>query len=134
MSFKLTVIINDSLSLGSVLMTKGVTAVHIETLPDTLMIEHKNISKNVKSQSIKDKILTRKQFHHPSGKTSNEFILEYIQERKELKWSEGQKYIQSLGFATSTLNNVITRLIEEKYIIRKSAGKYIINPDYQLQK
>lgn len=65
-------------------------------------------------------------FKHPSGKTGPIFLLEYITEHKQARWAELGKYIQSLGFAQSSVNNGISRLLEDGKIEKIGPALYAI--------
>src|ERR1700752_2937697 len=121
-SFKVTLVVEDSLSLGSILMTKGISLLHIEEI-----IESKRAEKKIHSEKL---LLThkehkvRKQFKHPSGKRVIDFIVEFISNAPQntAYWKEINENSISLGFSRSSINSALLRLIESKIIERKRQG------------
>jgi hypothetical protein len=65
-------------------------------------------------------------FKHSSGRTLQDFILEYMNNTSNypVTWVELANRAESLGFRKSSINNGVTRLIKAKLIQRISSGKY----------
>jgi DNA-binding MarR family transcriptional regulator len=92
------------------------------------------IEKPVVKQSIVEKILIENKkkhkqvehFKHPSGRTLQDFILEYINNNPKYpaNWKDIGKHAESLGFHKSSINNGITRLLKAGLIQKVSPGKY----------
>lgn len=121
-SFKVTVIISDGLTLGHVLMTKGVDLEHIVEMPDAIM-QHRRSDPIMLEKPIRKK---KTIFHHPSGKTLKEFVIEYLTDApsKTAKWREINVYLSDLGYGKSTLNNGLKRLIEDNKVVRIKTGLF----------
>jgi hypothetical protein len=115
-TFKVTLHIQDGLTLGHVLMTKGVTLIHIieidENVQKPKLIEHKTNG------------VHRSQFRHPSMKPALDFVRDYLQKQETASWRELRKFIVAQGFANGTINNAIQRLLKEKQIVKVSLGIY----------
>jgi hypothetical protein len=69
-------------------------------------------------------IKLQKHFYHPSGKTCQNFILEFLQKRPSATWSEMSHFLVSLGYNKSSVNNAVSRLVEKKFIERVTTGVY----------
>jgi hypothetical protein len=65
-----------------------------------------------------------KHFYHPSGKTCQDFILEFLQKRPSATWAEMSHFLVSLGYNKSSVNNAVSRLVEKKFIERVTTGVY----------
>jgi hypothetical protein len=76
-------------------------------------------------QLVKPKLTNRSHFKHPSGKSAQDLVLEYMQRNQEaVSWNDMGNYIKKLGFHKSSINNAITRLANRKLIERVSPGMY----------
>ena len=117
-TFKVTLQIADGLTLGHVLMTKGVTLIHIVETPDVPLLTHKKPEKS--------NVAPPDKFYHSSGKRVQDFIIEYMNgsEKESFEWKELGEHIAKQGFRKSSINNGITRLIEVKKIKRVNPGVY----------
>jgi hypothetical protein len=120
-TFKVTLHIQDGLTLGHVLMTKGVSLIHIVEESDKLLITH-NIEKATK------KVAPQNKFYHSSGKRVQDFIIEYMNgsDKISFKWAELGNHIEKLGFHKSSINNGITRLVKAKKTNRFDPGVYAL--------
>jgi hypothetical protein len=118
--YKVTLHIQDGLTLGHVLMTKGVELIHIVETDGPKLIEHKPAKTNGHAKP------TRTNFVHPDGKTSSEFIIEYMdkQNNKQARWGELRAAVYKEGFSKSTVNNGIIRLLSAKVIEKKGPALY----------
>jgi hypothetical protein len=119
-TFKVTLHIQDGLTLGHVLMTKGVELIHIVETNDTIkLIEHESIKPDGR----------RVMFKHPSGKTAQEMVIEYMKTNHSIQysWNTLQKHIMVQGFSKGSINNAIVRLLNRKQIKRVDVGKYMIS-------
>jgi hypothetical protein len=122
-TFKVTLIVNNGLSLGSILMTKDVELLHItEVLRRIDIAEKKYVNDKLLIETKKIKP-PRRHFSHPSGKIIKQFVAEHLLQKPDHKdrWFNINKYIISLGFGKSSLNNSLKHMISEKKI--KSEGK-----------
>jgi hypothetical protein len=122
-TFKVTLIVNNGLSLGSILMTKDVELLHItEVLRRIDIAEKKYVNDKLLIEAKKIK-QPRRHFSHPSGKIIKQFVAEHLLQKPGNKdrWININKYIISLGFGKSSLNNSLKHMISEKKI--KSEGK-----------
>jgi hypothetical protein len=106
--------ISDGLTLGHVLMTKGVEMIHIK--------EFENEKRSIKQKSRE----TSTHFKHPSGKTISKFIEEYMlkQTLHVATWKNLNVHIKSLGFARSSLNNSLKYLMKNEIIVREKVGVF----------
>lgn len=130
MPFKLVTIVENSLSLGSILLTDGVHVVSIDTITN----------KDIKAEPVHDpmKLLpkhmpkssphTGPKFKHPQNKTSSDFVIEYLEQYKVGTWKDLRAFVSEQGFAKSSINNGIARLIKMGRIKRVAAGKYGLIP------
>jgi hypothetical protein len=132
-TFKVTILVDDGLSLGSILMTKHVELLHIAEISHVAAhMEKSNIDygQNVKLieavKSNKRAKAQKERFSHPSGKRVQDFIIEFMEERpnKIAMWKDLAKHIQATGFERSSINNGISRLLKNKIIKREGTGKY----------
>jgi hypothetical protein len=132
-TFKVTILVDDGLSLGSILMTKHVELLHIDEVPHKTIhmdksFTHSEAIKLLGTTKSNKSVAQINRFIHPSGKTVKAFILELMEEQpnKPSMWKDLAKHVESLGFHKSSINNGITRLIAEKKIKRVGTGKYMI--------
>jgi hypothetical protein len=133
-TFKVTILVDDGLSLGSILMTKHVELLHIDEMPHaTIHMEKASLGKSdimklIGTTKSNKSVAQINRFNHPSGKTVKDFIVEHMEEQpnKHVRWSDLSKLIESLGFHKSSINNGISRLIDEKKIKRVGSGKYML--------
>lgn len=126
MAFKLVAIVNDSLSLGSILMTKGVTVISIDTY----------IGEAVSKESAKILSSTKKRikrFSHPEGKTGSDLIMEYMLVSQKAQWGELKSFLVKQGFSESSVNNAIQRLVNDSNITRVKSGTYVLNLEKALE-
>jgi hypothetical protein len=125
-TFKVTLHIYDGLTLGHVLMTKGVDLLHIEEIPDIIEHSHKKHHDTIKLPAPEAPLKFRKGFKHPSGKTIGQFVLEYLDTapKHTAKWNELNNLLKGLGFGKSSVNNAIGRLIREGVAERVSTGVF----------
>lgn len=133
MPFKLVCIVEESLSLGSILMTKGVHTISIDTITahrmkeETPKEEVKLITNNKKKIPEKTK---PDRFYHPSGKTAADLAVEFLKEKNiEVTWAELSDHIANQGFNRSSTNNAISRLVKQKRIVRVEQGRYKVSVD-----
>jgi hypothetical protein len=133
MPFKLVCIVEEGLSLGSILMTNGVYAISIDTItklaaknqqPEQSVSEH---MRQIAQLPRKKRETKREVFKHPSGRHGKDFILEYMKNNN----GKGervymQKYLVQVGFAGSSINNILSRLEKDKLITNVEVGKYAI--------
>jgi hypothetical protein len=128
-TFKVTLLINDGLTLGHVLQTKGVEVLHI--------VEEQFNPKQVEKRFLTDKKISvvndgigangkPVHFKHPSGKTLIDFVFEYMQGKDRVTWAELRRLAISLGFSQSSINNAISRLISNSKIKKVDQGMYSI--------
>lgn len=126
MPFKLVTIVENSLSLGSILLTDGVHVVSIDTIT----------RKDIKAEPVHDpmKLLPKlaakvrmKQFKHPDGRTAGDFVIEYLEQHKVGTWADLRTFVSAQGFAKSSINNGVARLIKTGRIRRIGTGKYSIS-------
>ena len=130
-TFKVTVHIYDGLTLGHVLMTKGVDLLHIVQEDD--IIEH-HTSKKYDTVKLlasiaapqKKQQIQREHFRHPTGKPIKEFVVEYLTQAPmhTARWKDMNNYVRSLGFGRSSLNNSLKFLTDGKLIKREKNGYY----------
>lgn len=129
-TFKVTLEITDGLTLGHVLMTKGVDLLHI------VETDHSELHHDKRDRIVDQiKLLTsspkrggkqREHFTHPSGKPIREFVVDYLKEAPAhtARWKDMNKHITAMGFGRSSLNNSLRILIENKFIKREKNGVY----------
>lgn len=79
---------------------------------------------------------SRNKFNHPDGKTGQQFIIEYLNQMpdKQAKWSELGKYLESIGFARSSVNNGISRLLKDGKIEKVGPAMYGIPKNHMKNK
>jgi hypothetical protein len=101
--------------------------VHVEEIPDI----QPGKSSKVAQQMIAalgppqlEKPKRVKHFIHPSGKTSSDFILEYLQKHQTGRWRDMSKHLVNIGYNKSTINNSVTRLKSKKIIEQTGIGIY----------
>lgn len=133
MPFKLVAVVESSISLGSILMIDGVHVMSIDTLTNKQMKEEsvkeiQYLPKIEKAEKPKNPNMQRTKFHHPLGRTASDFVLEYLQQHKTGQWRELGKHVAEQGFAKSSINNGIQRLINQDKVKRIGVGIYAINP------
>jgi DNA replicative helicase MCM subunit Mcm2 (Cdc46/Mcm family) len=125
-TFKVTLMVHDGLSLGSILMTKNVELINISEVNEANKTVHKKIhSTNVKREY-------KRPFKHPSGKRLIDFVLEKLQETspESIKWKELHDMSMKLGYSKSSINNAIRRLVEKDAIEVPEHGYYrLIRPN-----
>jgi hypothetical protein len=117
--FKITLEVEDTLSLGSILMTKGVTMIDIEKL---------NVNKQVLKQ-VSMPIKKRKpykSFKHPSGMRIQDIVVELLTKtpNNTAKWAEIKKVIEDVGFGKSSINSALKRLTDDKILEKLGGGVY----------
>jgi hypothetical protein len=131
--FKVTILVDDGLSLGSILMTKHVELLHIDEVSKVEMrMEKSSIAQhevmkligNVKPNTRS--IAQQNKFYHPSGRTVKEFVMEYmgLEPNKSHAWKDLRTHVETQGFSKSSINNGIARLLKDKKIRRDRVGKY----------
>jgi hypothetical protein len=126
-TFKVTLEITDGLTLGHVLMTKGVDLLHIvET--DRSELHHDKRDRIVEQIKLltTHKTKTQGHFQHPSGKPIKEFVVDFLKEslNNTARWADMNKHIHGMGFGKSSLNNSLKFLVEGKIIKREKNGVY----------
>lgn len=129
MPFKLVAVVESSISLGSILMIEGVHVMSIDTLTKGQMKEEsaKEIKLLPKVEKPKNPNLSNKKFHHPLGKTSGDFVMEYLQQHKMGQWKELKEFVAQQGFAKSSINNGLQRLVQMGKVMRTAPGLYALN-------
>ena len=127
MAFKIVAIIDDSLSLGSVLMTKGVKAISIETIDQPPVLKAAELPyRKVTYHELNTKSKNLPRFYHPSSKPAIQLIYEAFKDQSTFTFKEGMLKTAELGFSPSSINNIITRLVKKGLIEKISNGKYKI--------
>jgi hypothetical protein len=127
--FKVTLLVSDGLSLGSVLMTNNVQLLHIQEVEEHAKymgkthIEHDTKLLLSEKKKYKESI---DHFRHPSGKRTMDFALEFFakQPNKTAKWRELANHVAEQGFHKSSINNCISRLLKAGTIKREGPGLY----------
>jgi hypothetical protein len=121
--FKVTLKVNESIALGSILMTKGVELISIAEISDTM-----KLSKQLHKKTYIPTKTGKKIFRHPSGKKITDFVYEMLEKAspESVKWNELNKYVQSLGFGKSSVNSAIKRLADQNSIEASDPGYYRI--------
>jgi hypothetical protein len=126
-TFKVTVLISDGLSLGSVLMTNNVELLHIQEVEEhTKYMGKTSTEHDIKLLLDIGKKSKKGQSHfiHPSGKTTLDFTLEFLQKHKTAKWREMSENIVSLGYNKSSINNAVVRLVNRGLVEKVRPGLY----------
>jgi hypothetical protein len=125
-TFKVTLHIYDGLTLGHVLMTKGVDLLHIEEIADIIEHTHKKHHDTIKLPAPEAPQRSRSGFKHPSGKTMPEFLLEYLDTapKHTARWKDLNALLKGLGFGKSSVNNAVGRLIRAGIVERVSIGVF----------
>ena len=125
-TFKVTLHIYDGLTLGHVLMTKGVDLLHIEEIPDIIEHSHKKHHDTIKLLAPEAQKRSISGFKHPSGKTMPEFLLEYLDTapKHTARWKDLNALLKGLGFGKSSVNNAVGRLIRAGVVERVSIGVF----------
>jgi hypothetical protein len=126
-TFKVTLHIYDGLTLGHVLMTKGVDLLHIEEIPDIIEHTHKKHHDTIKLPAPEvPPRQPRQAYKHPSGKVMSQFLLEHFEHapKQTATWKEMNKLLKDLGFGKSSVNNALSRLIKPGIVERVSVGVY----------
>lgn len=82
----------------------------------------------IKVIAPKKKQQVTKKFKHPDGRSTMDFVMEYLSKLpdKKAKWVAIRKYIENQGFSKSSVNNGISRLIKINKIKRIAPGIYQI--------
>jgi hypothetical protein len=63
-------------------------------------------------------------FKHPSGKTVQDFVVEYLKSHPSATWAEMSAYTVSIGYNKSSINNAVTRLVYKKIVEKVAPGIY----------
>ena len=64
-------------------------------------------------------------FRHPSGKVLTDFVTEFMEKNKgDVAWADLGRYAESLGFARSSINNAVSRLLEKGTLEKRGVGIY----------
>jgi hypothetical protein len=64
-------------------------------------------------------------FRHPSGRTLTDFVSEFMEKNKgDIAWADLSRFTESLGFAKSSINNAVARLLEKGTIEKRGPGVY----------
>lgn len=113
-AYKLVALIDNHLSLGSILVTKGVHVISIETVSDG----------QIKDENI---LIPRKVIRDQNEKNTKEVVLDYLQRNSQATWGELRKLMSENGYAKTSVNNAITRLMKENKVIKVSHGTYALN-------
>jgi hypothetical protein len=102
--------------------------VHVEEIPDIQPGKSSKVAQQVIAALGPPQLEKPKKredhFKHPTGKTTQDFVLDYLQKHQTAKWAEMSHYIVSLGYNKSSINNAITRLAEKKLVERIAPGIY----------
>ena len=125
-TFKVTMLISDGLSLGSVLMTNNVELLHIQEVEEHVKYMGKTHIEHNTKLLLPEKKSKRGQNHykHPSGKTCQDFTIEYLQNNKTATWREMSANLVSLGYNKSSINNAVNRLIKRGLVGKIRPGVY----------
>jgi hypothetical protein len=124
-TFKVTLHIQDGLTLGHVLMTKGVELIHILEMEGPIKII--NIDQNQLTKPNGTKKVRGPSFKHPSGKSSQDFVVEYLRYNPPHGlWKNMSQFVIEQGFSHSSINNAITRLLQKKIIKKVNPGVYAL--------
>jgi hypothetical protein len=63
-------------------------------------------------------------FKHPSGKTVQDFVIEFLKTRPSATWAEMSKHTVSIGYNKSSINNAVSRLLLKKMLEKVAPGVY----------
>jgi hypothetical protein len=122
-SFKVTVIISDGLTLGHVLMTKGVDLEHIVEIPDIpIVMQHRRSEPILLDKPRKPHVI----FKHPSGKTLQIILKEHMENdpKQTYKWRSLSEVCVKEGYNKSSVNNAVARMLKAGTIKQVGTGLY----------
>jgi hypothetical protein len=103
--------------------------VHVEEIPE-LPETHSSrvaqlVSNHQKLVAPNSSHSTRKEhFKHPTGKTVQDFVIEFLKSRPSATWAEMSKYTVTIGYNKSSINNAVTRLVYKKVVEKVAPGVY----------
>jgi hypothetical protein len=102
--------------------------VHVEEItdqPETHAAKVAQLVANHQNLLPKSSHATRKEhFKHPTGKTVQDFVIEFLKSRPSATWAEMSKYTVSIGYNKSSINNAVTRLVYRKVVEKVAPGVY----------
>jgi hypothetical protein len=101
--------------------------VHVEELPEPKAEHFSKVAQLVASHQkaiAAPKQKNQKHFKHPSGKTVQDFVMEFLKTRPSATWAEMSAHTVSLGYNKSSINNAVTRLMYKKMIEKVTSGVY----------
>jgi len=103
--------------------------VHVEELPEP---KEEHFSKVAQLVSNNQKLMAppkikpkrMEHYKHPSGKTVQDFVVEFLKTRPSATWAEMSKYTVEIGYNKSSINNAVTRLMYKKVLEKVAPGVY----------
>ena len=103
--------------------------VHVEELPEP---KEEHFSKVAQLVSNNQKLMAppkikpkrMEHYKHPSGKTVQDFVVEFLKTRPSATWAEMSKYTVEIGYNKSSINNAVTRLMHKKVLEKVASGVY----------
>jgi hypothetical protein len=113
-------------------------AMMAKLLPDELNVHVEEIVDQSpgKTQSVIEKLIAqqpklvappnqrKEHFKHPSGKTVQDFVIEFLKTRPSATWAQMSHHVVTLGYNKSSINNAVVRLVYKKVVEKVTPGVY----------